>query len=570
MRVSQLFNRTIKEDPADIEIVSHSLLIRSGMIRKSASGIFSYLPLGWRVINKINNIIREEMNRSGCQEVMLPILQSKELWEESGRWDIYGKELIRLHDRHGKEYCLSPTHEEVITNLVKNEINSYKDLPLNLYQIQNKYRDEVRPRFGLIRSREFLMKDGYSFNLDDISLEETYLEMYEAYKRIFTRCGLNYRVVEADSGAIGGSSSHEFMVLAENGEAGIVYCNKCEYAANMELAKHQKRIYKENQIEELKKVKTPDKKSIQEVSDFLKIESSLMMKTMIYKALYNDYESLIAVVLRGNREVNPVKLKNATGALEIKLAANEEIEEKTNLPVGFIGPIGLNGMDIFVDEEIMDIKAGVTGGMAKDIHLTGVNPQRDFPSNIIVGDFHNVDATDSCPECGSGLDLRRGIEVGQVFKLGTRYSEKFDCKYRAENGTEQLVSMGCYGIGIGRTMAASIEQNHDKNGIIWPKGIAPYHVIIIPVNIKDENIRNTAEELYKNLLKENIEVIIDDTEDSAGIKFVNSDLIGYPIKIVVGKKTVENRTVDFKIRATGEEIIVPLKEAVAKIKRILL
>lgn len=570
MRVSQLFNKTLKEAPADIDIVSHTLLIRSGMIKKLSSGVFSYLPLGWRVLNKIKKIIQEEMNRAYCQEVMLPIIQPKELWEESGRWDVYGKELIRFKDRHEREYCLSPTHEEVITNLVKNQLNSYKELPLNLYQIQNKYRDEIRPRFGLIRSREFLMKDGYSFNKDEESLEESYQEMYEAYSRIFNRCGLNFRIVEADSGAIGGTSSHEFMVLAENGEAEIAYCTKCNYAANIETAKNSTRNYEIKEEENLKKIKTPNKKTIKEVSEFLNVDSEDMIKTLIYKVKFVDRNEYIALLLRGNREANLIKIINAVGAIDIALASNEEIEDDLGLPVGFIGPVNLKGIRIYADEEVMGITNGVTGALEKNYHLKGVNPKRDFREDIVVGDYHIVDSSDTCPDCGAPLDFKRGIEVGQVFKLGDKYSKKLGCTFLDEDGIEKNVLMGCYGIGVGRTMAASIEQNHDDKGIIWPKGIAPYHVIIIPVNTKDEEIKRVSEDLYKNLLKDDIEVVIDDTNERAGVKFANADLIGYPIKIIVGKRTIEEKTVDFKIRATGEEIVVPIKEAIGKIKRILL
>lgn len=570
MRVSRLFNTTLKEIPAEAEVTSHSLLIRSGMIRKLASGVFTYMPLGWRVLNKISNIIREEMNRSGCQELMMPIIQPKELWEQSGRWFVYGKELIRLKDRHDREYCLSPTHEEVITTVVKNEIRSYKDLPLNLYQIQNKYRDEVRPRFGLIRSREFLMKDGYSFNRDEESLKHTYEEMYEAYSRIFTRCGLNYRAVEADSGAIGGSSGHEFMVLADTGEAALTYCQSCDYAANMEMAVHKKRIYDNGSQTELKKVATPDKKTIEEVSEFLGISQDLMLKTLIYKAVFKDSEKLICVVVRGNREVNEIKLKNKVNAIDLTMADNDEVLLATKTPIGFIGAIGLKNIEIYVDEEVLDVRNGSTGALKKDYHYIGVDPSRDFPEDIIIGDYHNVDSDDLCPKCGGALNFKRGTEVGQVFKLGKKYSEKLDCKFLDENGKECHVTMGCYGIGVGRTMAASVEQNNDEKGIIWPKAIAPYHVVIIPVNMKSQEIVDIAEDLYKNLLKEDIEVILDDTDERAGVKFANADLIGYPIKIVIGKKTIEEKTVDFKIRATGEEILVPLKETVGKIKRILL
>ncbi|KAF0091455.1 MAG: prolyl-tRNA synthetase [Fusobacteria bacterium] len=570
MRVSKLFNKTLKEDPAEAEVVSHALLIRSGMIRKLSSGVFTYLPLGWRVLNKISNIIREEMNSSDCQELMMPIIQPKELWEQSGRWFVYGKELIRLKDRHDREYCLSPTHEEVITTVVKNEIRSYKDLPLNLYQIQNKYRDEVRPRFGLIRSREFLMKDGYSFNRDEESLSHTYQEMYEAYTKIFTRCGLNFRAVEADSGAIGGSSSHEFMVLADTGEAALTYCESCDYAANMEMAVHGKRNYENGNNGKLEEVHTPNKKSIDEVSEFLNIKPELMLKTLVYKAIFKDDEKLICVVVRGNREVNEIKLKNAVSAIDLNLADNEEVLKATNTPIGFLGPIGLIDVDIYVDEEVMEVKNGATGALKEDYHFIGVNPKRDFPKSSIVGDYHNVDEYDHCPKCDGKLSFKRGTEVGQVFKLGKKYSEKLDCKFLDDKGVEQHVTMGCYGIGVGRTMAASVEQNNDDRGIIWPIAIAPYHVIIIPVNMKNGDIVNIAEDLYKSFKEENIEVILDDTEERAGVKFANADLIGYPIKIVIGSKTLEDKTVDLKIRATGEELIVPLYEALGKIKEILL
>lgn len=566
MRVSQLFNKTLKEDPAEAEVVSHSLLIRSGMIRRLASGVFTYMPLGWRVLNKISNIIREEMNQSGCQELMMPIIQPKELWEQSGRWYVYGKELVRLKDRHDREYCLSPTHEEVITTVVKNEIRSYKDLPLNLYQIQNKYRDEVRPRFGLIRSREFLMKDGYSFNKDDASLEQTYREMYDAYSRIFNRCGLNYRAVEADSGAIGGSSSHEFMVLADTGEAAIVYCDSCDYAANLEMATHRKRDYDNGTESRMEKVHTPGMKSIEEVSSFLGIEADSMIKTLIYKAVFKESEKLVCVALRGNREVNEIKLLNAVGAIDIALAEGDEVLKATGTPIGFLGPVGLKGIDLYVDEEVLDLEDGVTGAMIEDYHLTGVKPIRDFEKGYAAGDFHNVDELDRCPKCGGSLQFKRGTEVGQVFKLGTKYSEKMECKFLDENGKERLVTMGCYGIGVGRTMAASVEQNHDERGIYWPMAIAPYQVVLIPVNTKNQELVAIAEELYARLLRDGVEVILDDTNERAGVKFANADLIGYPLKVVLGNKTVEEKTVDFKVRATGEEFVLPLDEIADRIK----
>lgn len=569
MRVTRLFNNTLKEDPAEAEIVSHSLLIRSGMIRRLASGVFTYMPLGWKVLNKIAGIIRDEMNGSGCQELMMPILQPKELWEQSGRWYVYGKELVRLKDRHDREYCLSPTHEEVITTVVRNEVRSYKDLPLNLYQIQNKYRDEVRPRFGLIRSREFLMKDGYSFNKDDASLHETYQEMYDAYSRIFNRCGLNYRAVEADSGAIGGSSSHEFMVLADTGEAAIAYCGSCSYAANLEMATHAPRTYGDaaDGVESpLLKVHTPDRRSIEEVTEFLGLPPEAMIKTLVYKAVFKDSEKLVCVALRGNREVNEIKLKNAAGAIDIALADGEDVLAAAGAPIGFLGPVGLKGLDLYVDEEVLSLRNGATGALEADYHFTGVNPLRDFPEGYASGDFHNVDEEDRCPKCGGSLQFKRGTEVGQVFKLGTKYSEKMDCRYLDENGREQLVTMGCYGIGVGRTMAASVEQNHDERGIIWPMAIAPYQVVLIPVNMKNEELASIAEELYGKLLAEGVEVVLDDTPERAGVKFANADLIGWPLKVVLGNRTVEDRTVELKVRETGEEAVLPIDDAVEAIK----
>lgn len=569
MRVSQLFNTTLKEDPAEAEVASHSLLIRAGMIRKLASGVYTYMPLGWRVLTKISNIIREEMDRKGCQELMMPIIQPKELWENSGRWFIYGQELVRLKDRHDREYCLSPTHEEVITTVVKNELKSYKSLPLNLYQIQNKYRDEVRPRFGLIRSREFLMKDGYSFNADEASLEKTYQEMYEAYSRVFSRCGLDFRAVEADSGAIGGSSSHEFMVLADTGEAAIAYCQDCDYGANLEMAVHAPRKYENGTTSPLTKVETPGLKAVEEVAAFLGLPPHRMIKTLIFKGIYKDREELFAVALRGHREVNEIKVKNAVGAIDIALADPKAVEEATGVPTGFLGPVGLEGVPLYVDEEVLDLEGGATGGNLADYHYTGVSPSRDFPAGYTVGDFHNADEEDACPRCGGRLGFKRGTEVGQVFKLGTKYSEKLGCTFLSESGEEKPVTMGCYGIGVGRTMAASIEQNHDDRGIIWPVAIAPYEVAVIPVNASAPEQMDIAAGLYEEILDKGIEGILDDTDERAGVKFANADLIGYPLKVVIGKKTVSEGTVDIKVRATGEEYTVPLKDALEKIGALL-
>lgn len=569
MRVSRLFNKTLKEAPADAEVKSHDLLVRAGMIRKLASGIYSYLPLGLRVINKITKIVREEMDEANCQELLLPIIQPAELWQESGRWFVYGDELMRFKDRHQRDYCLSPTHEEVITTIVKNDVKSYKNLPLNLYQIQNKYRDERRPRFGLMRSREFYMKDGYSFDQDEQGMNERYEEMYQAYSNVFTRCGLDFRPVEADSGAIGGSKSHEFMVLAETGECLITYCDSCDYAANVERANHQKRDYITEGVSlPLEKVETKNLKSIEDVSTFLKMSPEQMIKTVVYEAIYKDRTEIICVALRGHREANEIKILNSLGALELKMATDDELKEQSGLAFGFIGPVGLNGFKILVDEEVLSITNGCTGANENDYHLINVDAKRDIKAEII-DDFHNVEEGDLCPVCGGKLKFARGIEVGQVFKLGTKYTESFNCVYLDENGKEQLMHMGCYGIGVSRTLAACVEQNYDDKGIVWPQALAPYQVIVVPVNVKDENILKTAEEIYQELKKVGLEVIIDDTKERAGVKFANSDLIGYPLRITVGKKVCDEGLVDLKIRKTGEEQEVKTEDIVAKVKEIL-
>ncbi|AMP20157.1 proline--tRNA ligase [endosymbiont 'TC1' of Trimyema compressum] len=568
MRVSKLLNKTLKEAPAEAEIPSHSLLIRSGMIRKLSGGIYSYLPLGWRVLQKISNIIREEMNNSGCQELMMPIIQPAELWKESGRWYVYGDELIRFKDRHNRDYCLSPTHEEVITTIVKKETSSYKELPLNLYQIQNKYRDERRPRFGLMRSREFLMKDGYSFDKDNEGLDNSYNDMYSAYSRIFDRCGLSYRAVDADSGAIGGSSSHEFMVLANSGEALIVYCDDCEYASNIESATHKAVTYKMGELQSIEKVATPNVKTIEEVATFLDVKKENLIKTLIYKATYKDNEQLICVLVRGHRDVNEIKLLNQLGALDIALADDEAVKKATGVEPGFLGPINLVNLPLYIDEEVLSVEDGVTGANEKDFHIIHVNGKRDMGQGT-VGDYHLISEDDTCPVCGGKIHFARGTEVGQVFKLGTKYSEALDCTYLDENGKAQLMVMGCYGIGVSRTMAASVEQNHDEYGIIWPVAIAPYQVILVPVNMKDDTVVAFAEDLYATLKEKQIDVILDDTTERAGVKFANADLIGYPIRVTIGKKALYESTVDLKVRATGEVMSLGLEEAIGTIESLL-
>ena len=568
MRVSKLLNKTLKEAPTETEIPSHSLLIRSGMIRKLSGGIYSYLPLGWRVLQKINTIIREEMNESGCQELMMPIMQPAELWEESGRWYVYGDELIRFKDRHNRDYCLSPTHEEVITTIVKKEVASYKELPLNLYQIQNKYRDERRPRFGLMRSREFLMKDGYSFDKDLEGLNNSYDEMYAAYSRVFSRCGLSYRAVDADSGAIGGSSSHEFMVLANSGEALIVYCDDCNYASNIESATHKVVDYETGIMNSLEKVATPDVKSIDDVAEFLNVEKENLIKTLIYNATYKDEEKIICVLVGGHRAVNEIKLLNELGALDIALAEDEAVLKVMGVEPGFLGPINLLNMPLYIDEEVLSVEDGVTGANEKDYHMIHVNGRRDI-SEGIIGDFHLVSEKDRCPICGGELHFARGIEVGQVFKLGTKYSEALGCTYLDENGKAQPMVMGCYGIGVSRTMAASVEQNYDENGIIWPIAITPYEVVLVPVNMKDETIVALAEKLYGSLKEKHIDVILDDTTERAGVKFANADLIGYPIRVTIGKKALSENTVDLKVRATGKIMSLALDEVIGTIESLL-
>lgn len=563
MKVSQMLISTLRENPAEAEIVSHQLLLRAGLIRKSASGIYIYLPLGMRVLEKISAIVREEMNRFGGQELLLPIVQPAELWQETKRWDVYGEEMFRLKDRHNRDFCLGPTHEEIITDLVRREVNSYKQLPLLLYQIQNKYRDEKRPRFGLMRGREFVMKDLYSFDRDQEGLEHSYKKMYQAYTNVFKRCGLDFRVVEADSGAIGGSTTHEFMVLAETGEAAIVYCDECDYAANVEKAEAIPMETEKEPAAEMELVATPDARTIEEVAGYLKVSPKRLIKTLFYRA----DDEIVAVLLRGDREVNEVKLQNHLDCLQLELADPKQIEEIAQSPVGFVGPVGLN-VKILADKEIPLLTNAVAGANREGYHYKNVNPGRDFEIDE-VADLRQVEAGEPCPKCGAKLNSARGIEVGQIFQLGTKYSEALNAKYTDENGQEQLLVMGCYGIGISRTMAAAIEQNHDENGIIWPITIAPAQVVIVPVSTKEEAQVEAAEKLYRACLNAGLEVILDDRDERAGVKFKDADLIGYPIRVTVGKRTVNEGTVDVKLRHSGEEQAVQLTEAASHLKELV-
>ena len=555
MKMSEAFIPTLRSTPAEAEIVSHKLLLRAGFIRKGAAGIYTYLPFAHRVLNKISNIIRDEMNKASGQEVMLPIVQPAELWLETGRWHVYGDEMFRLKDRHDRDFCLGPTHEEIVTDLVRGEVNSYRQLPLLLYQIQNKYRDERRPRFGLMRGREFIMKDLYSFDTDEATLDISYQKMYQAYTNVFTRCGLDFRPVEADSGAIGGNITHEFMVLAENGEATIVYCNDCNYAANIEIAPCSPNFNTDGDVEKvIEKVYTPDVKTIHEVSQFLHSAPENCIKTLFYKA----DDEIIVVLIRGDRTINEVKVQKIHPCYHLELATEEEIIKLTGALPGFVGPVGLTNVKIYADLEIQHMVNGICGANEDNFHYSNVNSS-DF--NIIgYYDLRLIELGEKCPKCSSHLHSAKGIEVGQVFKLGTKYSEALKAKYLDEKGKEQFIHMGCYGIGVSRTMAAAVEQHNDENGIIWPKDIAPFHVVVIPVNTKDSNQLEYAEKIYSSLKEKGIDVILDDRNERAGVKFKDADLIGYPIRITVGKKASEEQVVEFKLRKEPllEEISIDL------------
>ncbi len=557
MRLSRYFLPTLREDPAEAEVVSHKLMLRAGMIRRLASGIYSFLPLGLRVLRKVENIVREEMNRAGALEVLLPLVQPAELWRETGRWDRFGKELLRFKDRKDHDFCLGPTHEEVITDLVRREVRSYRDLPLILYQIATKFRDEIRPRFGLMRGREFIMKDAYSFDVDDRAAEESYRLMYETYERIFTRCGLRFRAVLADTGAIGGSESHEFMVLAETGEDLIATCPKCGYAANLEMAEA---LCPEGEDEEpekpLEKKATPGVKSVEEVAGFLGIPPSKLVKTLLYLV---DGQP-VAVLIRGDHELNEVKLRRALGAEQVEMADAETVERLTRAPVGFAGPVGLSGVKIVADLAVRPLKNFVTGANEADAHYVNVNHPRDFKIEAFY-DLRNVTQGDRCPRCATPLELTRGIEVGHVFKLGTKYSQTMGATFLDEKGRERPMVMGCYGIGVSRTVAAAIEQNHDEHGIIWPLSLAPFQVVLLTLGAEEEMMR-LSENLYQALEEAGLEVLWDERDERPGVKFKDADLIGIPYKLVVGKRFKKEGMVEVKERRTGETRAFGPEEAV--------
>lgn len=569
MLATKLYAPTLREVPSDADVVSQQLMLRAGFMRKTANGLYSFLPLGWRSIKKIEAIVREEMDRASAQEIMMPILQPAEIWKESGRWNAYGAEMMRINDRHDNEFCLGPTHEEMITTLVKNEINSYRQLPVNLYQIQSKFRDERRPRYGLMRSREFIMKDAYSFDVDEAGLDESYKSMYDAYTRIFTRCGLTFRPVEADSGAIGGSGTHEFMAIAEAGEADIVYCTKCDYAANIEIGKPGIMKQDEEALQELSVVDTPNASTIEAVAEMLNLPLHKTIKAVVFSI---DGKVVLAIV-RGDHEVNEVAVQHAVlGSVEPEMATPEELE-KVGLTAGFISPIGLKQTEDFaivVDESVMETYNVCGGANKKDAHYVNINPKRDFNvKDIIIAPIRLITKDDVCPKCGGALEHAKGIEVGQVFKLGTKYSEALQATFLDQNGRPNPMIMGCYGIGVSRTLAAAIEQYHDENGIIWPRSIAPFEAVIVPINAKDEALMSTSQTIYTALQNAGVDVLLDDRKDRAGVKFKDADLIGYPLRITVSKNTLENNEVEIQIRKSGEALPCAIDSVADKVTELL-
>lgn len=561
MKLSKMLISTLREVPGEAEIASHQLMLRAGMIRKSATGIYTFMPNGVRVLKNVENIVREEMDRAGAQEFLASALIPANLWQESGRWDVMGSEMIRLKDRNGRDFCLGPTHEEVFTDLARNEIKSYKQLPLNLYQIQTKYRDERRPRFGVMRSREFIMKDAYSFDKDNEGLDISYMKMYEAYNKIFTRCDLEFSAVEADSGAMGGSGSAEFMVKSDIGEDEIAFCTGCNYAANTEKATSKLEDAEKEEEKELKKIATPDVRTIEELVTFFNTSNKKFAKTLIYKA----DGKVVAVMVRGDRSLNETKVSNALGGImELEMADAETVLKATSAEIGFAGPIGLQVDTLLVDEEVTRMSNFIVGANDTGYHYENVNYERDF--NGIVGDYKLVAEGDMCPKCGSPINIRRGVEVGHIFKLGTKYSESMGANYLDENGKEKPLVMGCYGIGINRTVAAIIEQHHDENGILWPMAVAPYKVIVMPANVKNEEQMNRAEKIYEDLKTRGVDVLLDDRNERVGVKFKDADLIGIPIRVTVGKKVVED-IVEFKLRKNQDIEEVNIEDVVDRIEK---
>lgn len=566
MLASRLYSPTLRELPADAVVVSHQYMLKAGMMRKIGNGIYSFLPLAWRSIQKVEKIIREEINKTGAQEIMMPIVQPAELWQKTGRWDVFGPEMFKLKDRNDREYCLGPTHEELVTSLIQMDTTSYKQLPVSVYQIQNKYRDEKRPRFGLMRSREFIMKDGYTFDADEEGLDKQYKLMYDAYTRIFTRCGLTFRPVIADSGAIGGSGSHEFEVLADSGEADIVYCESCDFAANIEAVDPLTVKCDIHNDKEKELVETPGQHTIEMVCDFLHAPVAQSVKAVVY----NVDGLVVLAMVRGDHEVNETKIQHIYNAINVDMASDEDLK-KVGLTAGYISPIGLKrtkDFDILVDPTVMEMQDACCGANEKDKHYIHVNPARDF-TDVRVETIRQIQEGDVCPHCGGKIVRCRGIEVGQVFKLGTKYSEALHATFLDNQGKSHPFVMGCYGIGVTRTVAASIEQNHDDDGIIWPVAIAPYEAVIIPANNKSEEVMAAARKLYEDMEDGRDEVVLDDRNERAGIKFKDADLIGYPVRVTIGKKWQQSGCVEIKIRRSGEVVEVPLEEAKDKVLEIL-
>ncbi len=560
MRLSRYYLPTLKENPTEADVVSHRLLVRAGMIRKLTSGIYTFLPLGLRALDKTARIVREEMNRAGALEVLMPLVQPADLWQESGRWGDYGNELLRLQDRHSRDYCLGPTHEEVITDLIRHEIRSYRQLPVNLYQVQTKFRDEIRPRFGLMRCREFIMKDAYSFDRDEAGLDTSYWSMFNAYTRIFQRLGLTFRAVEADSGPIGGSVSSEFMVLAETGEDVVVSCTACAFAANLEKAEVQAPAAQNTaQCPELELVDTPGAHTVKELAEQLDISESKVVKTMLFAA----DDQPVAALIPGDRELNDVKLKNFMNASELELATEDQIREWTGAPVGFAGPMGLKVQTVVADRLLTQGTDWVTGANKADRHYLHVDLGRDAQVKNYI-DLVNVRPEDPCPECGAQLQFNKGIEVGHVFKLGTKYSQSMQATFLDEHGKEQFMRMGCYGIGVSRIVAASIEQNHDQDGIIFPPPISPFEAMVLVLNAKDEKVMATAEDITSQLENLGLDVLLDDREERPGFKFKDADLLGFPLQVVLGSKGIGNGIVEVKDRRTGERQELPLDDFAAR------
>ena len=564
MKLSKMHIKTLREVPAEAEIPSHILLIRTGMIRKLASGIYGFMPFGWRSVRKIEDIIRSEMDKAGGQEIHMSAIQPAELWQESGRWFAYGPELWRVKDRNGRDFCLGPTHEEIFTDIIRNDVSSYRQLPMNLYQIQTKYRDEARPRFGLMRSREFIMKDAYSFDRDFEGLDKSYDDMYKAYEKIFTRCGLTFRPVEADTGAIGGSNSHEFTALSEVGESEIAYCEKCSMAATTERAQCVDAPADTEEMLPMEEVKTPGTKTIEAVADFLGMSQTKTIKALLF-VTYDEEgneKEYVAAFVRGDRELNMTKLINALNIPEhaIEFADEAKMSQKTGCVGGFTGPVGLHDCKVVVDSELTGLRNLCAGANKENYHVKNVNYGRDYKGDIVT-DLKLLKEGDPCPVCGAPVKHARGIEVGQVFKLGTKYSQAMNAVYKDENQQDRLIVMGCYGIGVTRTLSAIVEQHHDENGIIWPMSVAPYHVIITLVKPGDETQEAVAEEIYSRLSDAGVEVLLDDRDERPGVKFKDADLLGIPVRITVGKRAPEG-VVEYKLRREAEKQEMSVSEAV--------